>query len=152
MSAMVESGHVVCHITSMILLVSLIVAARLSQPAEPLAGQLRAAVWQDLQVNALIGNGNLLASDWYNAGSDTDPDLHIRDLRCDSRNSVKQCSFRLIRDGVGGEVNRQQVPDKLACDAIFTRGSDENGWGVKHTPLHRIGHSQTTMHCTAERA
>ena len=123
----------------------LLATAPLSAPADTPAGKLRAAIWYDLQVNALIGNGNQLASLWYNAGSETTPNLHIRELRCDGGDTVQHCSFALLREGGATKVLGEDAPDKLACDAILTRA--KNGWAVKHTPPHGAGHSQTTMQC-----
>ena len=147
----VGSRHAVCYPLNVFLLLAIVAAAPPIQPAAPLARELKAAVWNDLQMNALIGNGNLLAADWYNAGSDTGPNLHIRDLLCNGSRSVKRCSFRLVRDGGSVEVNGGQVPVTLVCGAAFVRGNDEGGWSVRHTPPLRVGHSQTTMRCTVGR-
>ena len=43
--------------------------ASLAPPPEPLKTQLQSAIWADLELNALIGSGNWLASLWYNAGN-----------------------------------------------------------------------------------
>ena len=70
----------------MLFMLTLMAAASLAPPEEPLAGQLRAAIWNDLQLNAMIGNSNWLASLWYNAGQEDAkaPDLHILDMLCGS--------------------------------------------------------------------
>ena len=133
----------------MLLLLAFLAVAPASAPAEPLAGQLRAALWYDLGVNAFIGNGNWLASIWYNAGSDTMPNLHIRELRCGGNGAIRRCSFMLLRDGGAAKVFGEEAPDKLACDAALIRVKGEDGWEVKHTPPGRTGHSQTTMQCKA---
>jgi hypothetical protein len=121
------------------------VAASLTPPTEPLKGQLQSAIWADLQLNAMIGNGNWLASLWYNAGSDTASNLHIRELTCSQDGSVQRCSFSLHRDGGPKEVMGEIAPDALICLADF--GRTEDGWSISHTLPHRVGHSQTSMRC-----
>jgi hypothetical protein len=121
------------------------IAASLTQPTEPLKGQLQAAIWADLQLNAMIGNGNWLASLWYNAGSDTASDLHIRELTCSKDGSVQRCSFALHRDSGPKEVMGETAPDALICLADFGKTDDE--WSISHTPPHKVGHSQTSMRC-----
>jgi hypothetical protein len=120
-------------------------AAALTPLSDQLKGQLQAAIFADLQMNAMIGNGNWLGSLWYNAGSDAGPDLHISDLRCAMDHAGRQCSFSLLRDGGPSMALGQAAPDKLACVARFARHRD--GWSVVHTPPRRTGHSQTTMKC-----
>lgn len=120
-------------------------AASLTAPTEPLKGQLQSAIWADLQLNAMIGNGNWLASLWYNAGSDTASDLHIRELTCSQDGSVQRCSFALHRDGGPKEVMGETAPDALICLADF--GKTDDGWSISHTPPHKVGHSQTSMRC-----
>ncbi|MGW8203992.1 hypothetical protein ACWGM0_15790 [Sphingomonas bisphenolicum] len=61
-------------------------------PAAPLDGQLNAAIWHDLEANAMIGNGDRLAALWANAGNEKALTLHIEQLRCRQQKSVKQCS------------------------------------------------------------
>jgi hypothetical protein len=121
------------------------VAAALTPPAEPLRGQLQSAIWADLQLNAMIGNGNWLASLWYNAGSDTASDLHIRELMCSQDGSVQRCSFALHRDGGPKEVMGEAAPEALICLADFEKTDD--GWSISHTRPHKVGHSQTSMRC-----
>ena len=127
---------------------TLLATASWASPAEPLAGQLRAAIWSDLQLNAMIGNGSWLASLWYNAGEDNSEaePLHIQNMSCVSNHKGYQCSFTLLRDG-GARVSFNEVaPDRLTCTAQFVR-SDTDGWGVKHLPTRGAGHSRTTMQC-----
>lgn len=120
-------------------------AASLTPPSEPLKGQLQSAIWADLQLNAMIGNGNWLASLWYNAGSDTSPDLHIRKLTCSQAGSAQRCSFELRRDGGPKRAMGDTAPDVLVCFADFAPTDD--GWSVSHTLPHKAGHSQTSMRC-----
>ena len=119
--------------------------ATLSPPPEPIKGQLQSAIWADLQLNAMIGNGNWLASLWYNAGSDASPNLHIQELKCVEFRSGQQCSFELYRDGGPGTVMGETAPDKLICAANFSLSKD--GWSVVHTPPRKAGHSKTSMRC-----
>jgi hypothetical protein len=114
-------------------------------PPEPLKGQLQAAIWADLQLNAMIGSGNWLASLWYQAGSNTAPDLHIRRLACVKKHSQQRCSFFLYRDGGLKMVSGEKAPAELACFASFSSGLD--GWSVVHTPPRQAGQSRTSMRC-----
>ena len=114
-------------------------------PPAPLKGQLQAAIWDDLYLNAMIGNGNWPASLWFNAGSDKTADHHIRGLACRSRAGGQQCSFDLIRDGGPAKAYGERAPEKLFCTADLHHTAD--GWHVKHTPPRGAGHSQTSMTC-----
>ena len=120
-------------------------AASLTPPPEPLKEQLQSAIWADLQLNAVIGNGNWLGSLWYNAGSDTVSDLHIRELTCSRGGLVQRCSFALYRDGGPKAVMGETAPDALICLANF-RKTDQR-WSISHRPPHKAGHSQTSMRC-----
>ena len=93
----------------------------------------------------MTGNGNWLASLWYNAGSDRASDLHIRDLMCSQDGSVQRCSFALQRDGGPKEVMGETAPEALICLADLEKTDD--GWSISHTPPHKVGHSQTSMRC-----
>src|SRR3954471_5432981 len=84
------------------------------EPPEPLKRQLRSAIWADLEGNAMIGNGNWLASLWYQAGSDTAPNLHIQELACAKTRSGHRCSFLLHRDGGPVTILNEMAPDNLA--------------------------------------
>lgn len=117
----------------------------LMAPSEPLEGQLQSAIWADLQLNAMIGNGSWLASLWYNAGDGLGPDLHIRGLQCAMTSFGQRCSFDLYRDGGPTNVLGETAPDKLACVAAFAHHSD--GWSVIHAPPRGAGHSKTSMEC-----
>jgi len=133
-------------------LLAMLALASSVPPTEPIAAQFRAAIWHDLEVNALIGNGNWAASLWYNAGSD-DPkaaDLHIQDLLCRNRGWDYLCSFTLVRDGGVRPVLGEQAPDRLTCNATFVQAKDEEGWVVKHIPPHGAGHSRTTIRCKGQ--
>lgn len=128
----------------------MLLAATQAAQSEPLAGDLRSAIWSDLQLNAMIGNGNWIASLWYNAGADNpdSPDLHLTDLECKSSKRLYTCSFSLIRDGGVKMAFNQEAPDKLSCHAVFVPEVDGEGWSVRHLPPSpQGGHSQTTMTC-----
>jgi hypothetical protein len=119
----------------------------LSAPPELLKGQLQGAIWRDLQSNAMIGNGNWLASLWYQAGSETVSDLHIQELACTKTSSGHRCSFVLHRDGGPATVLNEMAPDNLACVADFV--PTKTDWRIVHRPPHRAGHSKTSMQCKA---
>jgi hypothetical protein len=133
----------------MLKLFALLAAVSLAPPPEDLAREVRAAIWSDLEMNALIGNGNWVGSLWYNASSDNAdaPDLHIQDLSCRPRARGHQCAFVLFRDGGVVKVLGEDAPARLRCDAIFERQDGEEGLGIRHHPPHGEGHSRTTMKC-----
>lgn len=135
----------------MLITLTIMAAASLSPPEEPLAGQLRSAIWSDLQLNAMIGNGNWLASLWYNAGQEDAkaPDLHILDMSCVSNREGHRCSFTLLRDGGVRMALNEAAPDRLNCSAQFVRWEESGGWTVKHRPPRGSGHSRTDMQCKA---
>jgi len=135
----------------MLFMLTMLAAANLSPPDEPLAGRLRAAIWHDLQRNAAVGNGNWLASLWYNAGQEDTkaPDLHIRDLSCSSNREGHRCSFTLLREGGIRTVLNEAAPDRLDCTARFVRSEESDVWMVKHRPPRGSGHSRTDMQCKA---
>src|SRR5690349_3263103 len=138
----------------MITLLALLAAAPSVPPPEPLARQLRAAIWHDLEVNAMIGNGNWIASLWYNAADD-DPkvkDLHIQDLACRGRAGNRRCSFNLYRDGCVKMIFREEASDRLTCNATFVWAKEDGSWSLKHIPPREAGHSQTTMKCKRQKA
>ena len=130
----------------MLISFAFLTASTLAQPAESLAGPIREAIWYDLQVNAMIGNGNWLASLWYNAGESAS-DLHIQDLSCRGRSNKYWCTFTLFRDGGVKMIFREQAPDRITCNAIFVRLDNGIDWAIKHRRPRTSGHSRTTMQC-----
>lgn len=131
------------------MLAAVLVAAlqTFEEPPEPLKGQFRSAIWVDLQRNAMIGNGNWLASLWYQGGSDTAPNLHIQELACVKTRSGQRCSFVLHRDGGPVRVLDETAPDDLACAADFVQAN--GAWSIVHTSPRSVGHSKTSMQCKA---
>jgi hypothetical protein len=122
----------------------------LAPPDEELAGQLRAEIWNDLQSNAMIGNGNGLAASWANAGNDRDPAplLHIQGLVCGGGQTKLRCEFGLLRDGGIATYLGEPVPDKLACDVNFRRSSPAQAWTIPRLPPGpKGGHSRITIKC-----
>jgi hypothetical protein len=135
----------------MLTLLALMAAAQISPPDEAVTREIYAAIWNDLQTNAMIGNGNWIASLWYNAGrgSTETPDLHIRDLSCRTRANGYRCSFTLLRDGGVATPFGEEAPDRLDCNAEFFHNiGGSGGWSIKHLPpLRGGGHTRTTMRC-----
>ena len=119
--------------------------AAFTVPPPPLRAQLDLAIWYDLAKNAMIGNGNWIASLWSNAGDGKTTDHHIRNLACRPITKGQQCSFDLIRDGGPVNFHGERAPDRLFCTADLYQTAD--GWAIKHTPPHGAGHSQTSMKC-----
>ena len=129
--------------------VTLLVAAGLSVPDDPLAGQLRAAIWDDLQRNAMIGNGNGLVASWYEAGQDERPAprLPIRALDCFETRAGQGCAFSLWGEGGARRVRAELAPDRLFCRAQFVRAHESGGWNVRHPPPKGPRHSRADMRC-----
>lgn len=122
----------------------------LAPPDEALAGKLRAAIWSDVQSNALIGNGNDLLFLWANAAVDRDnpPQLHIQDLRCSNGSMRLRCQFDLLRDGGIATYFGESAPDRLACSAGFRRSSRNEGWSIPRLPPGPDhAHSRITIEC-----
>ncbi len=128
---------------------TLLAAVILSVPDESLAGQLRAAIWDDLQRNAMIGNGNGLAASWYLAGEEESrpPRLRIQALDCIEIRAGQRCSFTLWREDGLRRVLGKVAPDRLSCRAQFVREQQAGEWSVLHRPPRRAGHSRTDMPC-----
>lgn len=133
------------------MLLALLLASSADLTREKVVGQRYAAIWADLYLNAMIGNGNKLAWLWSNAGSD-DPDArdhHIRALACHSYADHDRCTFILLRDGGVATAFGEPAPDRLSCEAVFRRFAIPIRFGIKHLPPARGGgHSRTTMRCT----
>ena len=112
-----------------------------------IARQLAAAIWGDLQMNALFGNGAGLAGRLFEAAETEYAELHIRSLRCRPSEQGQNCSFDLFKDGGTKSVETGAAPQALHCTASFYRS--EEGWKVDHVAPPRRGmHSQTTLQCS----
>jgi hypothetical protein len=129
----------------------LLAAAQMAPPAEPLGGELRGAIWADLRLNGVIGNGEKVAWRWMNfLGSARDaPLLHILDLACRGNARVQRCAFELLRDGGTVVAFGYAVPDRIRCRATLRRSrGGAREWSVPHLPPGpHGGHSRTTLRC-----
>ncbi|MHA6334162.1 hypothetical protein ACXYL9_10825 [Qipengyuania sp. CAU 1752] len=122
----------------------------MAPPEKKVAGQLYAAIWDDLRSNAMIGNGNWLAARWANAGSERDdpPQLHIQDLLCSGSATLLRCRFGLLRDGGVATYLGESTPDRLACTADFRRSGPNDHWSIPRLPPGpKGGHSRITINC-----
>ena len=150
-----------CYSKAMIL--AMIAAAALAPvQATPALPELYAAIWNDLMLNGMIGNGNDIAGgDWY-LGHDVDhpPTIRISDVRCWRLFSQRNCRFVLTRRPNPGStmpVEDAAEHSQLACRATFYRerreGSGQRVWEVLHFPPDERhgGHSVTSMRCRAAR-
>jgi hypothetical protein len=134
----------------MLILVAALAASQMTPPNEALAGELRAAIWSDLQSNAMIGNGNELAARWANAGTDRAdaPLLHIQNLLCRGGSQRLHCRFGLFREGGVATYLGETAPDRLMCQAKFRRSGTNDGWSIPRLPPGpRGGHSRITIKC-----
>lgn len=143
-----ESGLLLCLDAQMPIFLVL-AAIQMSPPAEPFASEIRAAIWEDIESEGMIGHGNDIAGRWLNYWGRHDeaepPTLHIIGLVCQGNRRVQQCRFDLLRDGGPMLVEGSAVPNRIRCSAPFRRqGAD---WGIPHPPFRGPGHSRTTMRC-----
>lgn len=121
-------------------------SAIFATPVAPLEGQLNAAIWHDLEANAMIGNGDWLASLLLHAGDDKTLNFNINQLQCRQRMQEMECRFMLSRDGGKIVVFGEDAPENLQCVAAFQKGADT--WQVIHQPPRRgSGHSKSSMTC-----
>ncbi len=143
-----------CVLTVSVLLAgcALLPSARapMAPPSDPLLSQLRAAIWFDIQSNALIGNGSELLMRWANAGDERNvqPLLHIQDLVCSEGSTWRVCQFGLLRDGGVAYWEDQPAPDRLLCRARFHRSGRDGGWMIPRLPPGPDGgHSRLSIRC-----
>ena len=130
--------------------------------AGPSDSEIRNALFNDLVVNAMIGNGNDEADwDWY-LGPDhrNPPRIEISDLRCRPLFHQRVCRLLLSRTpnpaSQEPEAETAQAP-RLRCSATLQRERQNDGrrvWKVLHFPPDERwgGHSRTSMHCRVARA
>ena len=130
-------------------IILLLALAQMTPPDEPLVSRLRAAIWDDLRANGMIGNGNRVASRWMNFWGGDDVPLHIVDLVCRGNALSQTCRFDMLRDGGTIVVDGESVPDRIRCRATIRRPSErEREWSIAHLPPRPGGgHSRTTMRC-----
>ena len=124
-------------------------------------GAANSAIFHDLYMNAMIGNGNHLAGwTWY-FGHDNDhpPEIRISDLRCSALFGQRNCSFILTRAADRASTRLAEdaaEPRFLRCSATLHRRRELDGrkvWGVLHFPPDETsgGHSRTSMSCRVMR-
>ena len=134
----------------MLIVAAALAASQMTPPEEALARQLRAAIWNDLQSNALIGNGNELATRWANAGGEgaDAPRLYIQDLLCAGGSRRLHCQFALFREGGVASYRGEPAPDRLTCRATFRRSGGADAWSIPRLPPGpEGGHSRITIKC-----
>jgi hypothetical protein len=113
------------------------------------------AIYDDVFLNAMIGNGNReVTYDWIEGvGLSNKPTIKIEALTCQARNYGQYCSFDLVRTPSGAAADLDPaLISRLVCRARLRPNEDGNpGWTVVHLPPRRGGHSRTTMSCKASR-
>lgn len=132
----------------------LLAATALAASPAPDQDQIRAAIFDDVRLNALIGNGNTLISGPWTLGYQheaTAPQIQIRDLDCTDGATDARCDFvlaRLSKPTIDIWTGKP-VPLLVKCKARLAKSPDvKGGWSVVHTaPPARGGHSRTTMTC-----
>lgn len=133
------------------LAILLLVASVQQSSFEALRARFHAAIWNDLELNAAIGSGNWLGSQWYDAApeaKDGVPNLHIQDLNCSRDGKAYRCTFILFRDGGPAQHLFEEVPDRIACSTTLVRNPREKGgWKVRRTLPPEGGHLLTTTRC-----
>ena len=132
----------------------LLAATALAASPAPDQDQIHAAIFRDVQLNALVGNGNALISGGWTMGYQheaTAPQIQIRNLDCTDGATGARCDFvlaRLSKPTIDIWTGKP-VPLLVKCKARLAKAPDaEGGWSVVHTapPAHG-GHSRTTMSC-----
>lgn len=125
-------------------------ATALFAPVEPLAGQLRAAIWKDIEANGIIGNGNEVARLWLNyyGRDETASTLSVLDLACQGGQQAQRCSFTLFRAGGPIVEGGRSIGDRINCTARFRLMKADRAWEIPHLPpIPTGGHSRTIMKC-----
>lgn len=112
------------------------------------------AIFDDVRLNAMIGNGNVeLSSEWAIGRANDDVSIRVEELSCPEGRKRKKCTFTLhrmlTRNGVA--TIDPALPERLRCTAIlkWSDAPDIAGWGVEHYPPRGGGHSRTSMTCKA---
>lgn len=136
------------------MLLATFLAAALAS-AVPSPGDAYAAIYNDVQLNAWIGNGNEEVTLEWVVGLDQSatPELHIADLRCKPSRRRSSCTFNLIRTPASNaSPHDRSLATLLSCRADLEWAKVGDGawaWKVVHNPPRRrsSSHSQTTMTC-----
>ena len=133
--------------------ITAIVAAVAAQPSlnPPSVENVRSAIWSDVELNAMIGNGNDRVSWEWVFGTDREhpPTLTIVGLKCSEGGDPYKCAFDLTRQTNAAAPSPDETQDpELRCTASFDWSQEERRWVVIHVPppKHR-GHTRTTMRC-----
>lgn len=134
----------------------LMAAMALAAAPEPRLSQVHGAIFDDMQTNAIIGNGNDLVSwPWY-FGHDHGhrPELRISEVRCGVRPGGRSCSFLVTRTADPRSARPAEDAGehrRLRCSASLARMRQEDRryvWQVIHAPPSNPGgHSRTSMRC-----
>ncbi len=117
----------------------------------PTSDQLHSAIWHDLYLNAMIGNGNEAVTMRWHFGHDQEllPTLQIVDLSCKGQGASRRCAFDLSRTPHPEVTDPADLAEarRLTCVARLSLESTRGGpvWQVVHTP--GKGHSRTTLQC-----
>jgi hypothetical protein len=110
------------------------------------------AIFDDVRLNAWIGNGNIAVTyDWAAGRDGEDVTIRIDNRVCNDKLDAKKCSFTLVRvlERKEQATALPKLPEALACTAILTSTLEAGSriWSVKHYPPRRRGHSRTSMQC-----
>lgn len=105
----------------------------------------------DIQLNAMIGNGNAEMSwAWVRGRRGEEVTLTIEQLVCQSKMRKAKCIFEVHRSSSSKEP-KQVLPELLYCKAKLEVENDGGDyyWKVVHYPPNRSsgGHSRTAMKC-----
>src|ERR1044072_7056639 len=130
-----------------------ILPALAAQPAPADAAEFHAAIFHDLFLNAMIGNGNEEATlGWVSGhGRDHPPELRISNPHCHAWFGQRRCRFEVTR--TPDPLSDEPAADagearRLRCQATFLRQgeSGRRRWQVLHFPPNG-GHSETSLQC-----
>ena len=107
------------------------VGATPASGTDPSQSEVYSAIWSDVELNAMIGNGNIPVSwDWA-LGHDADnpPKLAISKLVCHGGFTTQKCKFELTRIANERSTNPNDArePTLLNCEARLERKTDGDG-------------------------
>lgn len=130
----------------------LLLAASTDSPASG-PSEFYGPIAADIQLNAMIGNGNdEMSWVWVRGRRGEEVTLTIEKLVCQNKLKKAKCVFDVRRSSLSREP-KQILPELLYCKAkleVETDGGDSY-WKVIHYPPTRSsgGHSRTAMKCRA---